>query len=59
VQDFIEEIEKFVDVGFHTQLSAVPGGKGNPRPQVLDLEPIFDVDGEEEGGQKIKVPKVR
>jgi len=48
-----------VDIGFHAQLAAVPGGKGHPRPQVLDLEPVFDVDGEEEGGQKMKVPKMR
>ena len=47
-----------MDVGFHAQLSAVPGGKGYPRSQVLDLEPVFDVDGEEERGQEMKVPKV-
>ena len=48
----IEEVEELMDVGFHAQLPAVPGGKGNPRPQVLDLEPVFDVDGEEEMVQK-------
>jgi hypothetical protein len=57
--DTIEEVEEFVDVGFHSQLSAVPGGKRNPRSQVLDLEPVFDVDGEEERGQTMEVPKVR
>jgi len=48
-----------VDIGLDAQLAAVPGGKGHPRPQVLDLEPVFDVDGEEERGQRMKLPKVR
>ena len=57
--DIIKQVQEFVDVGFHAQLPAAPGGEGDPRPQVFDLEPVFDVDGEEKRGQKVEVPKVR
>jgi len=42
----IEEIEEAVDVALDAQLTAVPGRGRVPGPQVLHLEPVFDVDGD-------------
>jgi hypothetical protein len=42
----IEEVVEAVDVALDAQLPAVPGRDRVPRPQVLHLEPVFDIDGE-------------
>ncbi len=45
--NILEEVEELVDVGLDPQLAAVPGGKGDPRAQIFNLEPVFYVDGQQ------------
>jgi hypothetical protein len=42
----VEKIEQAVDIPLHAQLAVVPLRRRVPRPQVLHLEPVFDVDGD-------------
>ena len=44
----VEQVEQCVHVRLDAQLAAVPGRWRVPRPQVLHLEPVFDVDGDQE-----------
>jgi hypothetical protein len=42
----IEQVEEAVDVALDAQLAVVPDLGRVPRPQVLHLEPVFDIDGD-------------
>ena len=44
--DGIEEVEESVNVALDAQLPAAPLGDRVPRPQVLHLEPVFNVKAE-------------
>jgi hypothetical protein len=51
----VEEIEEAMDVFFDPEFIAIPGIIGNPGLEIFHLEPVFDINGQEDGGLRLSV----